>query len=471
MFATTIEELTALPDQALDDRVRDLELQQRQLDVAKCAAIAVAQQRQLNAVDGHWSMTGYLRATLNWSTTEANKWRAVARLLDAHRTIGDAWHHGTIGLPQVQQFVRLHQNKRISDRLGDAIPTLLGYATTLSFKDFFTCIERFIAVTDTDGAHKQRDRAIEDRDAQVHEVGGALDITAHGGDPITATEIKSIHNTFVELEYQHDLQARRTEHGNQADAHPLARTGQQRRFDALIEIFRRANNTTTPGVAAQPLVNIIIDVDTWNQLLANNNLTGDDDSLLDELINGDVPLDQRRCETSDGTQLHPHDVLHAALAGHIRRVIVNAAGRPVDLGRKSRLFTGAAKEAAKLLVTHCEHPGCELPADWCDVDHATEWADLGATDQDNASIRCGPHNRAKHRHRWQSKRATNGTTYTVRADGTIMLPVGADPPTFHQPEPEPDRDGTSRPTMCPQWRIRKIDYADLKTIDPATLWN
>ena len=29
MFATTIEELTALPDQRLDDRVRDIELRQR----------------------------------------------------------------------------------------------------------------------------------------------------------------------------------------------------------------------------------------------------------------------------------------------------------------------------------------------------------------------------------------------------------------------------------------------------------
>ena len=151
-------------------------------------------------------------------------------------------------------------------------------------------------------------------------------------------------------------------------------------------------------------------------------------------------MTERRCETTNGVQLHSHDVLRAALAGHVRRVVVDADNVTIDLGRRRRLFTGSARDAAKLMVRHCEHPGCELPVDWCEVDHATEWAtDDGGTDQANARIRCGPHNREKHRKRWRTQRATNGRSYTIRSDGTIMLPVGARSPSF----PESERDPTA----------------------------
>ena len=76
--------------------------------------------------------------------------------------------------------------------------------------------------------------------------------------------------------------------------------------------------------------------------------------------------------TASGTPLHPHDVLRAVLAGHVRRVVVDSQGVVIDMGRKTRLFTGAAREAAKLLVRRCDHAGCDLPEDFCEVDHVTD---------------------------------------------------------------------------------------------------
>ena len=38
----------------------------------------------------------------------------------------------------------------------------------------------------------------------------------------------------------------------------------------------------------------------------------------------------------------------------------------------------------------CSHPGCQIPASLCDVDHMQSWgADHGRTDQHNADARCG----------------------------------------------------------------------------------
>ena len=152
--------------------------------------------------------------------------------------------------------------------------------------------------------------------------------------------------------------------------------------------------------------------------------------LIADLLAGPDGFTSRRCETSTGQVLHPHTVLRAALAGHIRRVVLGADNLPINLGRKARVFTGPAREAAKLLAVQCDHLGCNLPADVCEVDHATEWHEGGRTDRDNAGVECGGHNRDKHRKRWRTRRDTHGRMHTIRADGTIMLPVGMRAPIF-----------------------------------------
>ncbi|HUF98226.1 MAG TPA: hypothetical protein VMM60_08850, partial [Ilumatobacter sp.] len=82
-----------------------------------------------------------------------------------------------------------------------------------------------------------------------------------------------------------------------------------------------------------------------------------------------------------------------------------------------------------------------LPAEFCDVDHNIEWVDGGRTDQNNARPRCSAHNRFKSRNRWRSKQAINGHHYTIRDDDTIVLPIGARPPTF------PDEAEPTQPTQ------------------------
>jgi hypothetical protein len=455
MFNELCEGLMELPDAALDARIREIELERRRLDAELAAAITIAQRRQLAAVDEHRTINAYLRATLNCSSGEATRLRSLARAVDHIDGFGDAWLAGRFGASQAVRFSDLYANRRVRNRLGEFAPILLNHAEQLPFVEFSACADRFVAGADPDGAHDTRDDAVDHRNAHVVDLGGTLDIAAHGGDGLTTAELIAIHQRFTEAEYRADVDARRAEHGDTADQHPLARTTAQHRFDALATIFRQAATAAGVGSTADPLVNIVIDADTWARLLAHaglaptRNFDGDaidpftglarSTDLLDELVDSPDGLATRRCETTSGVALHPHDVLRAALAGHVRRAVVDAAGVMVDLGRRQRLFTGAAREAAKLLIVRCEHPGCVLPADFCDVDHAVEWANGGHTDQANSRIRCGGHNTDKTKKRWRSRRATNGRTYTIRTDGTIMLPVGVRPPTF------PDEDDPESP--------------------------
>jgi hypothetical protein len=70
--------------------------------------------------------------------------------------------------------------------------------------------------------------------------------------------------------------------------------------------------------------------------------------------------------------LHPDDVIGIALWAHIRRVVYDAESVVIDMGRRSRLFTGSAREAALILAEQCEWTGCEIPPEWCQGVHAAD---------------------------------------------------------------------------------------------------
>lgn len=457
MVSTVVDELVTMTDVDVVERFRELELTHRRIEAEQALLVAAMDARSIAQKDGHRSINAMLRAELNCSTAEAAAMRSLARTIDRFECVGGAWIEGRIRGGQVKHIARARGNHRVVDRLGPFVPIFVEQAEILDSKDFGDLVDETVRRLDEEGAHDARDAAIEHRNAHVSVVGDGLAVNAFGGDPLAAEEVVAIFDAFVEAEYRTDVEARRRRHADNADFHDLARTGRQRRFDALCEIFRMAAVSGGAPIAPQLVLNIVTDARTFADisqsagLAAETNIAGEQvdpftglarpDSLIDELMHDPASLLDRRCETASGVPLHAHDVLRAALSGHVRRVVVDAKGVVVDMGRKQRLYTGSAREAAKLLIKRCEHPGCRLPVRFCDVDHADEWdRDAGRTDQANSGVRCGPHNRAKTRHRWRTRRATNGATYTIREDGTIMLPIGARRPTF---DDEPSGDDRS----------------------------
>jgi hypothetical protein len=458
MFSDTISCLVEASDPELDARIRDLELQRRDVESELAATIAVADTRCLYAVDGHHSMAAYLRAVCNWSHGEVARFTGASRLVNAHPAVGDAWADGHIGSSQIAVLSKTHANNRVAHRFAEFIPLLVDNAEHLPIKDFVATVDHFVIFADSDGTQDDK-TAIQGRKAQAVEVAGELNVRASGGSRLETAEFLAIFDRFVEREFQIDLgQRRELEAAAGPDvAFPELRSLTQRRFDALLALARAANaHLEADGTldAAEPLVSVLADHHTWSWALAHcglgttTNLNGEsidpftglpaDNTLLDDLLGDPADLADRRCVTTNGVPLRPDDVLRAALAGKMRRVILGAKSRPIDLGRAERVFTGAAREAAKLLVAWCEHPGCNLPVQLCQVDHSHEWYEMGRTDQNNSGIQCPGHNRDKHRTRRRVKRSNGGRNYTLRPDGTIILPVGCRPPDFDDADADAD---------------------------------
>jgi hypothetical protein len=300
---------------------------------------------------------------------------------------------------------------------------------------------------DQDGAFDELRDAVDGRRASVVEVGGTLVVSAHGGDPVQAAKLQAIFDAFAEREYRNDIEQRRELYGDDAALHSLPRTHAQRGFDALVAIFAAAHASPDGRSLPDLVVNLVVDEHTAHETLAtagivlpNGNsvelgdtgLPVDEPGLLDglaaELVDDPAAFLTRRCETASGSPIHPSVVLRSLLTGHVRRVVLDSRGVIIDYGTRQRLFTGLARHAALLLARTCEFPGCDLPAEWSQVDHNIEWSAGGRTDQDNTNIGCGHHNRRKHRQRWRTRRDQRGRAYTIRDDGTIILPAGERPP-------------------------------------------
>ena len=81
---------------------------------------------------------------------------------------------------------------------------------------------------------------------------------------------------------------------------------------------------------------------------------------------------------------------------------------PIDVGRAQRVIKGAKRRALIARDRHCQWPGCERPASWCDGHHLKRWIDGGATDLENLVLLCGRHHRMVHEGDWQIVKTDEG---------------------------------------------------------------
>jgi len=202
-------------------------------------------------------------------------------------------------------------------------------------------------------------------------------------DPIGGETFREALRRIEQEFFDADWQLAKTEHGDAVTLDRLWRTPAQRRADALVEMARRATTAPVDGKRPEPLVIIHTDVATFERALAR-------------VIGCEAPeplRTERLCETDDGTVISPTQMIEQALLGHVRRLVYESPGVILDYGRSQRLFKGALRQAVQARDRECDHPGCEVPARRCDIDHLVEWDDGGHTTHRNGRCRCSYHHR------------------------------------------------------------------------------
>jgi len=346
-------------------------------------------------------------------------YRRVGRLLHDIPEFATAAEAGRLGVDQLEVLARARANPRCGDRLGEFAAVMIESATTLCFDDFKQVVDRWEALADLDGAHRDHERTHARRTASMHQLGGSVSLHAHGGSAQGA-EMKAIFDRYCQAEWHTDWAATKQRYGNDATPALMPRTDAQRRFDALHRMFLDAVSTPADAQAPEPVVSIVVDIETFEETITR--MFGAD--FATDLLHRPPRAERRRCrdprrrrcETIDGTPLDPYHVVAAALVGQVHRAVFDSASVVIDQGRKQRLFTGAARDAIRLSTNRCLWPGCTLPSGRCHTDHNHEWADGGTTDQANGGPLCHRHNQWKNLG-YTVWRDPNGIWHTHRPDG------------------------------------------------------
>ena len=319
--------------------------------------------------DAFHSTTSWLQAVANASRGTAAFRVSAARMLATMPLLREAVAQGAIGDDQLRLLVRLYNNDRARPFMADSDALLTGHARSLTLHDFRQVCQRWESWADPDGTQRDLELSHTNRSVKLAQTDAGFVLTAQGSASV-GEELEKILKAHEQAEYETDVAQRANLYGEQAQRFPLARTARQRRFDAFQAVMLKGAATDQPGHVATT-INIV----TTNEQL---------DRVIRTFLGGDVPPDNpstrlRLCETVNGTPIGDRELLIAALTGQLRRIIVDSVGRVIDLGRRQRLFTGAAREAVKLFGDRCCWPGCAHGLGNMHLDHLEAFAANGTT--------------------------------------------------------------------------------------------
>jgi hypothetical protein len=417
--------LEALASGDLVALVQRAERLRRQAEVAVACGLAELGRRGVHLDDGHVDAAAWGRATFGWSMTESKGLLRLGRVLGRLPSVRSLAEDGRVGLAHLATLGDVERNPRCREQVGEVDELFGAQVLRLRADEFAVLVRRWVAAVDSDGAARSQQSAHRRRSAHLVRVGDETVLRAQGA-AWDGAVLGEVFDRFCEAEFLTDWAAARQQVGADLARGFLPRTDAQRRFDAVVAIFAAA--ASAPGVprSGEPLVNVVVDARTAAELLAE--VAGLESARVesagaDAAGAGAVPRSPdevlwRRCETVDGVQLPRADVLAALLVGQLRRVVLDSAGRVIDLGRRSRLFRGGAREAVLLLERRCLWPGCNAPPGRLQADHLHGWAfEGGRTDHDDGGPACGHHNLVK-RQGYSARRDEHGGWHVYRPDGT-----------------------------------------------------
>ena len=152
----------------------------------------------------------------------------------------------------------------------------------------------------------------------------------------------------------------------------------QPRADTLVDICRRHPQSAPKGKLRPAQVLITI---PWNTLQAGQGVV--------ETPAGPITAEAARGLSCDST---------------VSRVLLDPESVPLEMGRATRVVTPHLRRALELRDGGCTHPGCGVPARWCDAHHVLHWAAGGQTVPANLRLLCARHHTQAHRNGFRPQR-------------------------------------------------------------------
>ena len=317
-----------------------------------------------------------VKSAPTWLANRTGERRAhVASRLNRHRRLrgmpltNAAVVAGEITLSYAQVLAGA-RNPRTDEAFATDEALLVGYARDLSADQLTKVVARWLHHVDVDGPEPTDSARSELHYSET--LDGRLTGTFTIAGP-EATELKAILDEQVSKLLHNDKQIRAVD-----PTDPLVdQTPSQRRARALVELLQRGAAAPENTSRRQPLFAIHTTIET---------------------LRGGAPIDEWMLELDAAWQSAlPIEVAQLyACDGHISRVVLSAAGEPLDVGREKRTANRAQRRALAARDKGCGVPGCHTHAAWTEAHHLLEWIEGGKTNLANLVLLCRHHHTRIH---------------------------------------------------------------------------
>lgn len=357
-------DLAQLRDREVLEAARSLQEAEARLAAAKARVVAELHQRGAHRLDGAQTASQWIAHTCRIPRGIAARDVTVARSLRCLPELAHALADGDTGIDKVRAVVRLHRCPRTRALIERDDDLLATAARNLDWVEFQQALAYWVLHNDPDGSDNHADARRQRRRFAMAQL---LDGSWHLDgllDPVAGTIVDTALRRVTDQLYDSDRHRATEQLGRDPLPTELARTPQQRRADALVELAHRASSTPPGARRPAPLVNVVVDIATFGTIVS---------------------------ELFDGTVLDPSDIAPLLDDAMLESIVLDGPERVMRVGRQ-RCFRGALRRAIELRDRRCAHPLCDAPAWRCDVDHTTPYGAGGITSQDNGRLYCPFHN-------------------------------------------------------------------------------
>jgi hypothetical protein len=388
-----VDDATLSDDQLVAD-LDEVEHATRQLDVVRARRLAELERRKVWGRDGHLSLASWLATRHRVAPSTAAGHVRMARALEAMPVAAEALASGDVSSSAVSLLASAREEA--PEQFTGSEEPLVDAARTLSVDHLNDVVARW--------RHEHVDDAADDR--QELSLSPTL-----GGRGRLAGDLNA-ETTQVVITTLRAVQDAEVRSNDRTDTRSPARS----RADALGELCRQwLDSQDRPVVAGErPHVIVTIDVETLGR---GENSPGAAHSTGARLGG----------RLADVGRISAEEALTWACDAQVTRVITDAASRPLDVGRTTRITPPWIRKALLVRDGGCVFPDCGRPSSWCDPHHVVHWTNGGPTALSNLVLLCRRHHRLIHHKRF-SVEMVGGLPQFYRADSTVLESADRAPP-------------------------------------------
>lgn len=330
---------------------------------------------------------------------EAKSDLAAAESFQEFPALAAACRDGRVSRPKLDLITRtaMHSPAR-REAFGSFVEIFTDLAASVSCRELRNTLDLWAEQIDPVTVGRDDHDAHQRRELHVHVLGDGVKVDGFFDKPAGLRLITAL-NGVLDRSWRHANDPNQTGHVTvPPDPSKVLPSTAAQRADALINgiVDPVLENGLVPTSGGSPAT-IVVAIPLHR--LQSPEAAATDDELRDRLASDVLRLHSPTVQANNGPG---QAIISTATARElscdatIQRVIHTPAGKPLDIGRKTRVIPEHIRTALVIRDGGCIYPYCDNPPGWAHAHHVEHWVNGGRTSLDNLALLCSKHHHQVH---------------------------------------------------------------------------